>query len=77
MEKTKSFGNNKISIVPLNDIIKKISDGLIEESLSNLIINEFDEIINNQIIQGIAYEIYLTKKIINKKIFGSHEFEVK
>ena len=77
VEKTKSFGNNKISIVPLNDIIKKISDGLIEESLSNLIINEFDEIINNQIIQGIAYEIYLTKKIINKKKFGSHEFEVK
>ena len=71
-----SFGCNKISIKPLNISIEKITDGLIEEKLSNMIVNEFNKILNNQSIQGIAYEIYLTKKIVNSKKFGKNLFKV-
>ena len=77
VEKTKIFGKDIININPINDIVQEISDGLIEESLSNLIINEFNQILDNQSIQGISYEIYLTKKIVNNKQFGGIKFEIK
>ena len=41
-----------------------------------MIVNEFNKILNNQSIQGIAYEIYLTKKIVNSKKFGKNLFKV-
>ena len=77
VEKKKLFDKMIININPMNEIIQEISDELIEESLSNLIINEFNQILNNQSIQGISYEIYLTKKIVNNKQFGGVKFEIK
>ena len=46
---------------------------LINEKLCNLIIKDYRNIINNNIITDISYELYITNKIINNKKFGKYE----
>ena len=73
-----NFGlNKKIKIDYLNNTIKEICEDLIEETISKLLINNYNKILNYKGLQGIAYEIYLVKKIINSKKIGNFELEVK
>ena len=69
----KEIGKEKIKIEYQNKIIKEIVESLINEKLCNLIITDYRKIINNNIITGIAYEIYITNKIINNKKFGKYD----
>ena len=65
--------NNKIYVQFPNEIIKQIVEKKIEEKLSNLIINDYSNIFDNQNIIGVAYEIFITKKITNSKKFLNYQ----
>ena len=76
-EKANSQFTIKMIIKPINETLEKIINDFIEEALSKLIISEFNKIIDNNIIQGIVYENYITRKISNTKKFGKREYEIR